>query len=95
MSLLFEWDEVKARENFRKHGVTFDEARTVFGDPFSITISDPQHSRGEYRFVDLGRSATDEILIVAYTERKGKIRIINCRKAIKRERRIYEKGIGK
>ncbi|HEX4959411.1 MAG TPA: BrnT family toxin [Thermoanaerobaculia bacterium] len=66
--LLFEWDEEKARTNLLKHHVSFEEAKTVFGDPLSVTIGDPDHSIGEDRYVDIGRSTGDQILVVVYTE---------------------------
>jgi uncharacterized DUF497 family protein len=90
IDLDFDWDEDKAAANFKKHGITFEEAKTVFGDPFSVTIDDPAHSLREYRFVDIGTSASGVILAVAYAERRRKIRLISCRKATKAERKIYE-----
>ena len=86
----FEWDPDKAAENLKKHGVDFVEASTIFGDPLEVTIPDPGHSEGEARFLSLGLSATDRVLVVAYTEREGKIRIIHARVAEPRERRAYE-----
>jgi len=88
--LNFDWDEDKAAANVKKHGISFQEAKTVFGDPFSVTIDDPAHSASEYRFVDIGTSASEMILAVAYAERGQKIRLISCRKATKAERKIYE-----
>lgn len=88
----FEWDELKAQENLKKHGVDFQEAATVFSDPFSITIHDADHSIDENRFIDLGTSDKRRILIVVYTERGNNIRIISCRKATARERRDYEES---
>lgn len=90
MNLTFEWDEEKANENLRKHKYSFEEAKTVFNDPFSMTILDPQHSVRENRYIDIGRSSKGRILVVIYTERKSNIRIISCRKATKSERRVYE-----
>lgn len=90
INLDFEWDEDKAVANLKKHKISFEEARTVFADPFAITIDDPKHSVDEYRFVDIGTSADGKILIVSYTERERKIRLISCRKAVKKERKIYE-----
>ncbi len=90
MELEFEWHEAKANDNIRKHGVSFDEAKTVFNDPFSITVADPKHSIDEDRFIDIGLSATGQLLVVAYTERGTNIRLISCRRATKAERRIYE-----
>jgi len=88
----FEWDEVKADENLRKHSVSFEEAVDVFLDPFSITRFDPDHSIGEHRYVDLGLSPKSGVLVVVYTERGRNIRIISCRKATLTEQRHYEKG---
>ena len=90
MSIPFEWDEEKAESNLKKHKVGFEEAKSVFGDPFSITIDDPDHSSEEQRYIDIGKSASDKLLVVVYTERGSKIRIISCRKATLTERRIYE-----
>jgi uncharacterized DUF497 family protein len=92
MESTFEWDARKAKENLRKHQVGFDEAMTVFSDPSSITIDDPDHSIEEQRFIDIGISSKHRILVVVYTERGNKIRIISCRKATASERRRYEKG---
>ena len=88
--IIFEWDEKKADQNIRKHSVSFEEAATVFSDPFSITIYDPLHSKDEDRFVILGMSNKNRLLVVIHTERGDKIRIISARKAIKKERRQYE-----
>ena len=88
--LIFEWDERKAKQNIRKHGVSFEEAATVFGDQFSITIYDPLHSEDEDRFVILGMSSKNRLLVVVHTERGNKIRIISARKATKKERKQYE-----
>lgn len=89
---IFEWDEVKALQNERKHGLTFEEGLTVFNDPFAITVSDSAHSGGEERWVDIGVSNRGKLLVVWYTEREDGIRIIGCRKASKNEQRIYEHG---
>jgi len=88
----FEWDEGKAQANLRTHKVSFDEATTVFSDPFSITIPDPDHSTDEERYLDIGTSDKGRLLVVSYTERGTNIRIISCRKATPTERRRYEKG---
>ncbi len=90
--LIFEWDEDKARANLHKHQVSFEEAKTVFGDPLAITISDPGHSQDEDRYNDIGRSVGDRLLVVSYTERGLAIRLISCRRATQAERRIYEEG---
>jgi len=88
----FEWDEEKAQANLRTHKVSFDEATTVFSDPFSITIPDPDHSTDEERYIDIGTSDKGRLLVVSYTERGTNIRIISCRKATPNERRRYEEG---
>ena len=92
MPLQFEWDDLKARKNLAKHGVSFEEASTVFGDPLSLTIPDPDHSRAENRFVILGSSHLGLLLVVIHTERGDNIRIISARRATLRERRSYEEG---
>ena len=89
MSLIFEWDEEKADANLKKHGVGFDEARTVFNDPFSITIYDPDHSVNEYRYIDIGLSSKDRLIVVSYLEKGRRVRIISCRKVTKKEQRVY------
>jgi len=88
----FEWDAVKAASNLDKHGVSFAEAITVFGDPLEMTIPDPDHSLEEFRFVSMGHSATGRVLVVAYTEREGRVRVISARAATPTERRRYESG---
>jgi len=94
MDLEFEWDEDKAAANLKKHKVSFEEAKTVFSDPFSITIDDPEHSADEFRFIDIGSSSDGTILVVSYTER-NKIRLISARKASKSERKTYEEEKGR
>ena len=89
--MTFEWDPEKADANFRKHGISFDEATTVFGDPLSVTILDPDHSLSEDRFIDLGMSHQARLIVVSYTERGRRIRIVSARLATRRERRTYEK----
>lgn len=88
----FVWDKNKADINLKKHKISFEEAVTVFNDQVSITINDPEHSIEEQRYIDIGISAKRNILVVSYTERGTKIRIISCRKATKSEREIYEEG---
>jgi uncharacterized protein len=88
---IFEWDEEKAKENFKKHGVDFDEAKTVFNDPLAITICDPDHSIDEDRYIDIGFSFKGRLIVVSYTERGNNIRIISSRKSVKKERENYEK----
>ena len=88
--LSFEWNNQKALSNEQKHGISFDEASTVFGDPLSLTIHDPLHSENEERFVVIGTSHKNRVLIVVHTERGDDIRIISARKATKNERLQYE-----
>ena len=92
MSLVFEWDNAKAESNKSKHGVSFEEEATVFGDPLSITIDDPEHSVGEERYVTLGESALGRLLVVIVVERGDRIRIISAREATRREARDYEQA---
>ena len=89
MSLRFEWHEKKALTNKRKHGITFEEASTVFGDFFSMTIYDPSHSTAEERFITLGMSDRNRLVVVVHTDRHHTIRIISARKAVKNEMRQY------
>ncbi|MDR3359850.1 MAG: BrnT family toxin [Bifidobacteriaceae bacterium] len=90
-AIRFVWDEAKANANIAKHGVSFDEARTVFSDPHARVIPDPDHSQDEERFVILGLSAALRLLVVCHChrERHGQIRIISARKATKTETRAY------
>ena len=90
MQTLFEWDRRKAEANLRKHGVSFEEAQTVFTDPLAITLPDPDHSEDEERFIDIGMSDNRRVLVVGYTERGQRIRLINAREASARERKQYE-----
>lgn len=88
----FEWDPSKAAENVAKHGVTFEEAATVFRDTLSVTGLDPDHSIDEERLVVFGVSTSDRLLVVAHTERGDTIRIISARTTTPTERKIYEEG---
>jgi uncharacterized DUF497 family protein len=88
----FEWDPNKADANLRKHSVSFGEAATVFADPLAVDRPDPDHSQGEGRFICVGRSYVDRLLVVAYAERGDRIRIISARVAEPRERRGYERA---
>jgi hypothetical protein len=90
VELKFEWDENKSLINDQKHGISFTEAKTVFNDPLSLTIYDPKHSINENRFIEIGRSSQGRLIIVVYTERLDKIRIISSRKATNNERKQYE-----
>ena len=87
----FEWDREKASRNLRKHSVSFDEAVTVFYDPFSATFNDPEHSVDEQRFITVGYSARGRLLVVSHTERGEVLRIISARLATPRERKRHEK----
>jgi uncharacterized DUF497 family protein len=86
----FEWDPEKATANIQKHKVEFSEAATVFGDFFSATVPDPDHSTDERRYLTIGISARGRPLIVAYAQRGERIRLISARKLTRRERRDYE-----
>ena len=90
MNILFEWDPIKAGSNFRKHGIVFEEATTVFSDSHSLTIDDPIHSMREKRFVTIGLSNNNRLVIVVHTDREERIRIISARLASRRERKQYE-----
>jgi uncharacterized DUF497 family protein len=92
MGLGFEWDANKAAQNIQKHGLSFEEASTVFADPLSLTIPDPLHSEREDRFVITGLSNRHRHLVVAYTEQDDVVRIISARAATPRERKKYEEG---
>ena len=86
----FEWDPGKATQNYRKHGISFHEAATVFGDPLAMTYYDPDHSVSERRFITVGLSDLRRLLVVAHTDRDQSIRIISARKATARERKHCE-----
>ncbi len=90
MALLFEWDTEKARSSAQKHGVAFDEASTAFRDALSVTIPDPLHSEDEDRFVLLGYSHRERLLVIVHTYRNHRVRLISARPATKRERRHHE-----
>lgn len=92
MSLQFEWEPLKARANARKHGVTFDEALTVFGDPLSLTIPDPGSRAFERRFAQVGHSSRGRLLVVIHVDRGDTIRLISARPATRAERTTYEEG---
>jgi hypothetical protein len=91
MVLEFEWDPGKERENRKKHGISFEEAKTVFGDPLARTRPDPEHAMpGEERWVAVGQSYSGKLILVAYEDRNRKVRIISARRATARERKAYE-----
>ena len=90
MSVTFEWDAAKARDNIEKHGVDFEEASSAFFDPLSLTIPDPEHLEVEERFVLVGHSNSNRLLVVVHVDRGDRIRIISARTAERHERRNYE-----
>jgi len=88
----FDWDEAKAEANQAKHGVSFEEARTVFEDQFSVDFYDPDHSEDEHRYIIVGESGSGRLLVVAYTERGSTVRLISARRATRCEKKAYEEG---
>jgi len=88
----FEWDSAKAAANFKKHGVSFEEAVSALRDDFAATARDLAHSVAEFRFITFGISASDRLLAVSHTERGNRIRIISARLATRAERKIYEES---
>ncbi|MGD0819246.1 MAG: BrnT family toxin [Desulfomonilia bacterium] len=90
--LIFEWDPEKAKSNLKNHRVSFDEASTVFSDTMSLTIHDPLHSDEEDRFVIIGNSYKNRLVLVVHVERGNRIRIINARKATRKEKKQYEEN---
>jgi len=92
MALKFEWDANKARTNRAKHGISFEESSSIFGDLLSLTIPDPAHSQVEDRFVTIGLSHRGKLLVVVHTERGDNIQIISARLASRRERQTNEKS---
>lgn len=92
MKATVEWDPVEARTNRRKHGVTFEEAATVFNDPLSSTIPDPLHSETEERLIIIGQSIQRRLLVVVHADRENAIRIISARVANAHERKTYEEA---
>jgi uncharacterized protein len=94
MSFTFGWDPRKAAANLRKHGVSFEEAATAFGDPRSLSIPDPAHSYGEERFILIGRSERSRLLVVVHLEvTETHIRLISARLASRQERNSYEEDL--
>ena len=92
MGFFFEWDPNKARANLHNHGVTFEEATTVFGDTLSLTIYDDEHSDAEDRLIIMGVSLQQRLLVVVHTDRGATIRIISARRATAHERKMYERN---
>ncbi len=91
----FEWDDQKNRANFKKHGIWFEEAQTIWADIRSVEFLDSQENVGEERFIRVGLSTSLNVLLVVFCEREEgeKVRIISARKATRREKEQYEKGI--
>jgi uncharacterized protein len=92
--VIFEWDLSKAAANLKKHGVSFEDAATVFADPLAITFPDPDHSVEELREITIGHTMKQELVFVSHREREGGIRIISARPATRSEQKQYEEGIG-
>ena len=90
--MVFEWDPVKAAANRAKHGLSFDEASSAFGDPLGRIVDDPRHSVGERRHALVGHTKAGKLVVVMFTERGMAIRIFSARRATRREREDYEKG---
>lgn len=91
-SLVFEWHTAKAERNLAKHGISFHDAATVFGDPRALTLADPDHSDDETRSLTLGRTGEGVVLMISHTDRDGRIRLISARRASRKERGVYEGG---
>ena len=89
VGLRFEWDPGKAARNIKRHGISFDEAATIFDDPMFTTVIDQEHSSDEERYITIGLSSGGRLLIIAHTDREGQVRIISVRKATKKEERFY------
>jgi uncharacterized protein len=89
----FAWDARKAKRNLAKHGISFDDAKTVFDDDLFLVFADPDHSTEESRFIIMGQSEQRRLLVVAYTERSDGIRIISAREATRHERKVYAQEI--
>ena len=92
MLMEFEWNKGKAEANLSKHGVSFDEAKTVFDDPLYIDFYDPDHSEDEDRYIIVGQSQQHRLLIVSYTKRQNIVRLISAREATRTEKDAYEEG---
>lgn len=88
----FEWDQAKAASNLKKHGVSFEEAKTVFDNPLAVIFDDEAHSVGEQREIIIGHSRQNRLLLIAFTERSGNVRIISARLATRNEREDYEQN---
>jgi hypothetical protein len=88
----FEWDETKAATNLSKHGISLEEAQTVFHDPLYVDFYDPDHSFEEHRYIIVGASQQGRLLLVSYAERDGVVRLVSAREVTRTEREIYEEG---
>ncbi|MDQ1593341.1 MAG: uncharacterized protein QOG71_3968 [Pyrinomonadaceae bacterium] len=88
----FEWNEIKASVNLSKHGISFDEAQTVFHDPLYVDFYDPDHSVEEHRYIIVGESRQGRLLLVSYVERDEIVRLISAREVTRAEREVYEEG---
>jgi uncharacterized DUF497 family protein len=88
----FEWDDAKAASNLAKHGVSFEEALTVFADPLAVIFDDEEHSYGELREIIIGHSDQSRLVLACFTERSGRVRIISARPVTRREREDYEES---
>ena len=86
----FDWDDNKAETNLTKHGVSFQEAASVFDDPLSVTFPDPDHSIAEERLIIIGHSHHGRLLFVSHTDRDGRVRVISAREVTRHEKRVYE-----
>lgn len=92
--MIYEWDSQKAKANLRRHGISFEEAATVFLDPLALTFPDPDHSDEEEREITIGHSPRQRAVFVSHCQRRERLRIISARKATRKERRQYEEGVG-
>lgn len=88
----FQWDQQKAKSKLSKHGISFEEAQTVFDDPLYVDFYDPDHSEDEDRYIIVGESLNSRVLLVSYTERGDKIRLISARQVTKQELLAYQEG---
>ena len=93
--MIYEWDPKKAKANLREHGVSFDEAASVFLDPLAVTFPDPDHSGEEFREITIGHSARQRVVFLSHTQRGDHTRLIGARKATRAERKQYEESISK
>ena len=93
--MVYEWNAAKAKANIQKHGVSFDEAATVFLDPLALTFPDPDHSAGEDREITIGYTTRHRVVFVSHCQRADRKRLVSARRATRGERRQYEEGIGK